>query len=385
MKAKRRIVIIDDMDANRYVLRKIIAGESRYDVLEAGCGADGLALIDETVDLVIVDINLPDMSGFELVQAMRDKLAGERMPAVINISATFVSGKDKATGLNQGAQAYLTHPINPDEVLATISLLLKANNRMERIEQQRNVAIARSETLRTEKIMLERFMRSLNHDLRSPLSSATMVANLMRRNPSRRTDDLIKVLEGNLQRIEQMISNVLDISHMSLGGGLKLRGESLSLRALLDQALDNLRYQVGNPLRLEAEPADRQVFWDKQSFLRIFDNLVINAAKHGAPGEPIDIRQWVDGDTVGIQVSNVGQLPEEVLENLATPYFISTRSDTKGWGLGLPIVKALSESFGGSVNFANREGRVLVDVRLPINMNNDGTGIELAGRTLGSH
>lgn len=385
MKAKRRIVIIDDMDANRYVLRKIIEGESRYDVLEAGCGADGLALIDETVDLVIVDINLPDMSGFELVQAMRDKLAGERMPAVINISATFVSGKDKATGLNQGAQAYLTHPINPDEVLATISLLLKANNRMERIEQQRNVAIARSETLRTEKIMLERFMRSLNHDLRSPLSSATMVANLMRRNPSRRTDDLIKVLEENLQRIEQMISNVLDISHVSLGGGLKLRGEPLSLRALLDQALDNLRYQVGNPLRLEAEPADRQVFWDKQSFLRIFDNLVINAAKHGAPGEPIDIRQWVDGDTVGIQVSNVGQLPDEVLHNLATPYFISTRSDTKGWGLGLPIVKALSESFGGSVNFANHEGRVLVDVRLPINMNNDGTGIELAGRTLGSH
>lgn len=385
MKAKRRIVIIDDMDANRYVLRKIIEGESRYDVLEAGCGADGLALIDEMVDLVIVDINLPDMSGFELVQAMRDKLVGERMPAVINISATFVSGKDKATGLNQGAQAYLTHPINPDEVLATISLLLKANNRMERIEQQRNVAIARSETLRTEKIMLERFMRSLNHDLRSPLSSATMVANLMRRNPSRRTDDLIKVLEENLQRIEQMISNVLDISHVSLGGGLKLRGEPLSLRALLDQALDNLRYQVGNPLRLEAEPADRQVFWDKQSFLRIFDNLVINAAKHGAPGEPIDIRQWVDGDTVGIQVSNVGQLPDEVLHNLATPYFISTRSDTKGWGLGLPIVKALSESFGGSVNFANHEGRVLVDVRLPINMNNDGTGIELAGRTLGSH
>ncbi len=365
MNARRRIVIIDDTAANRYVLRKILETDTSYDILEAGNGAAGLDLIDGTIDLVIVDINLPDMSGFELVQAMKNRLGEERLPAVINISATFMSGKDKAAGLNQGAQAYLTHPINPDEVLATIALLLNATNRMQSIEQQRNEALAESESLRTEKIMLERFMRSLNHDLRSPLSSAMMVASLMRKNPARRTEELFKVLEDNLHRINEMISNVLDISHMNLGGGIRLHGESLSLRRLIDEGLENLRYQVANPIDLDAEDQDRQVFWDRSSFLRILDNLVGNAAKHGAPDQPIEVTQRSLGDTVSVRVSNVGQLPDEVLTNLATPYFISTRSETKGWGLGLPIVKALSESFGGRLLFHNEDDRVVVEVQLP--------------------
>ncbi len=370
MKAsRRRILIIDDMDGNRYVLKKILTSEPFYEVVEAGSGAEGLEQINDATDLVIIDINLPDMSGFELIQAMKRKLGSGKMPAVINISATFMTGKDKAMGLNQGAQAYLTHPINSDEVLATIASLLKSSNRFERIEKQRNVAVARSENLRTEKVMLERFMRSLSHDLRSPLSAAVMVAGLMRKNPARRTDDMIKVLEENLQRIDQMISNVLDISHMSLGGGLRLNGETMSLARLLDDAVENLRFQVRNPVHLDTQAADDlTVFWDKQGFLRILDNLVINAAKHGQPDMPIEVKQRVEEGGVLLSVSNHGSLPEDVLSNLATPYFISTRSETKGWGLGLPIVKALSESFGGHTRFRNEAGRVIVDVQLPFSL-----------------
>ncbi|MBA1274130.1 ATP-binding response regulator [Stutzerimonas azotifigens] len=369
MKAsRRRILIIDDMDANRYVLKKILTGEPLYEVVEAGSGAEGLEQIDDATDLVIIDINLPDMSGFELIQAMKRKLGSGKMPAVINISATFMTGKDKAMGLNQGAQAYLTHPINSDEVLATIASLLKSSNRFERIEKQRNVAVARSENLRTEKVMLERFMRSLSHDLRSPLSAAVMVAGLMRKNPARRTDDMIKVLEENLQRIDQMISNVLDISHMSLGGGLRLHGEAMPLGRLLGDAVENLRFQVSNPVHLDADADDLMVFWDKQGFLRILDNLVINAAKHGQPGMPIEVTQRQQDGGVLLSVSNHGSFPEDVLSNLATPYFISTRSETKGWGLGLPIVKVLSESFGGHTRFRNEAGRVIVDVQLPLSL-----------------
>ncbi|HCV78340.1 MAG TPA: hybrid sensor histidine kinase/response regulator, partial [Pseudomonas sp.] len=68
----------------------------------------GLALIDESVELVIIDVNLPDTTGFELIQAIERKCGWGRLPAIINISATFVSGKDKAQGFNTGAQAYLT-------------------------------------------------------------------------------------------------------------------------------------------------------------------------------------------------------------------------------------------------------------------------------------
>jgi signal transduction histidine kinase len=356
------------MDANRYVLRKILGAEPGYEVLEAGNGAEGLAMIEAGVDLVILDINLPDMTGFELIQQAEEKLGSSRLPAIINISATFISGKDKATGLNTGARAYLTHPINPDEVLATISSLLKSNTRLERAEKQRNVARARNENLRAEKIMLERFMRSFSHDLRSPLSAAVMVAGLMQRNPARRTEELLTVLEDNLKRIDQMVANVLDISHVSMGGGIKLTGEALNLASLLGEACDNLRFQIRNSLEVEVADEEQRVFWDKPAFLRIFDNLVLNAAKHGEGDAPIRVTQGLLADTVVLTVSNRGSFPQEVLTNLATPYFISTQSETKGWGLGLPIVKALCESFGGRVSFRNSQGLAEVELCLPVSL-----------------
>jgi signal transduction histidine kinase len=361
----KRIVIIDDTHANRYVLRKILLSQPEFEVLEAGSGGAGLELINEHTSLVIIDINLPDMTGFELIQAIEKKLVPGKMPAIINISATFISGKDKAMGLNQGAQAYLTHPINRDEVLATISSVLKSSIRFASIENQRNVAIARSENLEAEKIMLERFMRSLNHDLRSPLTAATMVASLMRRTPARRTDDMLKLLEENLQRMNQMITNVLDISHTSLGGGVKLHGEKLKLGLLFNEAVNNLRIQVQNDITLSLDTPEQTVYWDRHAVLRILDNLVLNASKHGAPNTRIDIAQHTSADRIIVCVRNKGRMPEEVLANLATPYFISTRSDDRGWGLGLPIVKALCESFGGHAEFNNADEHVIVEVHLP--------------------
>ncbi|WP_040261197.1 ATP-binding response regulator [Pseudomonas massiliensis] len=364
----RRILIIDDMQANRYVLRKILGSEASYEVLEASNGADGLALMDASIDLVILDINLPDMSGFELIREAENKLGSEHVPAIINISATFISGADKAMGLNKGARAYLTHPIDAEEMLATIASLVKSDNRLERVERRRQVAVARSESLRAEKIMLERFMRSFSHDLRSPLAAATMVAGLMKKNPARRTEELLQILEDNLKRIDRMIGNVLDISHVAMGGGIKLNAETLVVGPLFEEALNNLRLQVPQPIEARLEAIDTLVEWDRNAFLRILDNLVINASKHGMPDHTIEVRQWQQGNEIHFSVSNQGCFPDEVLSNLATPYFISTRSDTKGWGLGLPIVKALCESCGGHVAFDNVEGHARVHVRLPLSL-----------------
>jgi two-component system sensor histidine kinase/response regulator len=362
----RRILIIDDMQANRYVLRKILATEPSYDVLEAGNGADGLALMDASVDLVILDINLPDMSGFELIREAERKLGSDKVPAIINISATFISGSDKAMGLNKGARAYLTHPIDAEEMLATIASLVKSDNRLERVERRRQVAVARSESLQAEKIMLERFMRSFSHDLRSPLAAATMVTGLMKKNPARRTEELLQILEDNLKRIDRMIGNVLDISHVAMGGGIKLSPEPMLVGPLFEDALNNLRLQIPQMIEARVEATDVVVTWDRNAFLRILDNLVINASKHGDASQPIRVTQCLEGNYIQFSVANAGTFPQEVLTNLATPYFISTRSETKGWGLGLPIVKALCESCGAQVAFDNQEGHARVQVQMPL-------------------
>ncbi|MFK3820169.1 response regulator [Pseudomonas sp. NPDC089407] len=127
MKADVRLLIVDDNVATRYALRRRLAVHG-YDVMEAGTGGEGLALIrDQQVDALILDVNLPDMSGFDIVRLLREEARTALLP-VIHVSAASILSDDIITGLNAGADAYLVHPVDPDVLLATLRTLLRVRD-----------------------------------------------------------------------------------------------------------------------------------------------------------------------------------------------------------------------------------------------------------------
>lgn len=127
MKRDIRLLIVDDNVATRYALRKRLERHD-YEVLEAGTGTDGLALIEsEAFDALILDVNLPDMSGFDIVRILRADARTALLP-VIHVSAASIQTGDIITGLNAGADAYLIHPVDPDVLLATLRTLLRVRD-----------------------------------------------------------------------------------------------------------------------------------------------------------------------------------------------------------------------------------------------------------------
>ena len=127
MKRDIRLLIVDDNVATRYALRRRLESHG-YAILEAGTGGDGLALIDsERIDALILDVNLPDMSGFDIVRKLRAEVATALLP-VIHVSAASIQTGDIITGLNAGADAYLIHPVDPDVLLATLRTLLRVRD-----------------------------------------------------------------------------------------------------------------------------------------------------------------------------------------------------------------------------------------------------------------
>ncbi|WP_095121001.1 response regulator [Pseudomonas sp. Irchel s3f10] len=127
MKRDIRLLIVDDNVATRYALRRRLERHG-YEVLEAGTGGDGLALIDsEALDALILDVNLPDMSGFDIVRILRADARTALLP-VIHVSAASIQTGDIITGLNAGADAYLIHPVDPDVLLATLRTLLRVRD-----------------------------------------------------------------------------------------------------------------------------------------------------------------------------------------------------------------------------------------------------------------
>lgn len=132
-----RVLVVDDTEGNRYAITHLLRATG-LQVLEAETGKKGIELLDERPDLVILDINLPDISGREVLEHIRSDPEMSWLP-VMHVTASFTGSQDHAEGLDRGADAYLTHPIDPPVFLATTRSLLrlsKAEDRVRRASQE---------------------------------------------------------------------------------------------------------------------------------------------------------------------------------------------------------------------------------------------------------
>jgi signal transduction histidine kinase len=120
-----RVLVVDDTEGNRYASARILRAAG-FDVVEAATGGDALAAVREMPDVIVLDVNLPDMTGFEVVERLRRIPEHVSIP-VLHLSASYTTDADHARGLDQGADAYLTHPIDPTVFVATVRALLRSS------------------------------------------------------------------------------------------------------------------------------------------------------------------------------------------------------------------------------------------------------------------
>ena len=117
------ILVVDDNDAERYYVARVLA-KAGFQVREAATGMDALRLAAEVPDLVTLDVRLPDLNGFEVCRRIKGTPATRDVP-VLHISASFTTPEAKAEGLESGADGYLTHPVDANELVATVRALLR--------------------------------------------------------------------------------------------------------------------------------------------------------------------------------------------------------------------------------------------------------------------
>ena len=128
------ILVVDDDELKRYTMAHIVR-RAGFDVVEAATGAEALLHISSGPDAVLLDVNLPDMSGFDVCRRFKSDPSTTTIP-VVHVSATFVEAEDRVQGLDSGADAYLTDVVSPIELIATLNALLRAR----RAEESARVA-----------------------------------------------------------------------------------------------------------------------------------------------------------------------------------------------------------------------------------------------------
>jgi signal transduction histidine kinase len=204
----------------------------------------------------------------------------------------------------------------------------------------------------------ERFIAALTHDLRNPLSNAQLAAQLIEQSSD---TDRIKEFAGqivaNLQRMDGMIQDLLDAAKFQSGERLQLRLEEFDMQELAKEVCGQFTFAHGPRFQLIAQSA--RVWWDREAIKRAMENLLGNALKYGTPDTPVRIKIDPVHGRVVLSVHNEGEsIPKEQLESIFQVFQRATAAregNKEGWGIGLPYVRSVAESHGGSIEADSTE------------------------------
>ncbi|MFY0572562.1 ATP-binding protein [Archangium lansingense] len=235
----------------------------------------------------------------------------------------------------------------------------------------REEAEATLSQLKLERELREQFVSALSHDLRTPLTAAKMSAQLIPRQPQLpdKVYSLAARVRQNIDRADQMISDLLDANRIRAGQGLPIERSPGELRQLVAGTLEELSTVHGDRFLLQGEESI-EGDWDARALRRLLENLCGNAIKYGDPTRPVTVSLKQEGDEVALAVHNWGEpIPAEDQKSLFQ-YFSRTKSaqtsGKKGWGIGLTLVRGVAEAHGGSVGVEScREKGTVFRVRLP--------------------
>lgn len=346
------VLNVNDDEANRYLVNRVLK-MSGYHVLEAATGMAAILLAEQhRPDVIVLDVKLPDISGYEVCARLRANAATASI-AVMHTSATFVTPDKKVQGLEGGADAYLTQPYEPSELVATVRSLL----RLRHAEQQ---ARLRTDQLIEMDRRKDEFLAMLGHELRNPLAAIMTAIGILERRGS--TDDKEARMHGIIHRqthhLARLVDDLLDVSRITRGK-VELRQEPVNLTDSFQQVLSILRHRVEERgLKLEAHLPSAPLWLqgDATRLEQIFTNLLDNAAKYTDQGTiTVELfQEGVDGSAqavLRVKDTGIGIPPEK----LPAMFDLFAQADTSlersrgGLGIGLTLVRTLARMHGGTV------------------------------------
>lgn len=333
-----KFLLVDDLEENLVALGALLERDGLI-LLKAHSGQQALELLlEHDVALALIDVQMPEMDGFELAELMRGVERTRHVP-IIFITAGIREGQRVFQGYGAGAVDFLFKPIEPH------ILRHKAETFYQLARQRQTLA----ETLR----LNEELMAVVGHDLRNPLEVILMSAELLKSgDPSLDVKKHAERLHRSGTRMRQIIDELLDVTRARLGGGIPIEPRAADLLQLAKAAIAEV--EAAHPECHVQLHADGELTgeWDPARLEQVFSNLLGNSVRHGTRGKPVHVTLESQGANVTLLVHNDGHIPPEILPRVFEPFQTSRESRAKagGLGLGLYIVEQIVLAHGGSVD-----------------------------------
>jgi len=359
------LLVVDDTPENIQLLNSVLRKDYRIKAAPNGVRALELASQTPFPSLILLDIMMPGMDGYEVCRQLKAN------PVTASIPVIFISAKreedDEMLGFELGAVDYIAKPIRPPVVQARVRTQLSLRQSLQQIEEQK-IALEEAARLRDD---VERIVR---HDLKTPLNSIIGLPPILARRYAFEEKDaaLLRSIERSGRKMLDMINRSLDLYKMETGS-YPLMAHPLDLLPTLRSVLDEIATSPiarGKTwaLTIDGKTAEEGMqFWamaEEMLCYPMFSNLLQNAFDACPEGAVVAV-DLTTGDTqVAIRIENPGAVPESIRANFFDKYV--TCGKQTGTGLGTYSAKLCAETQRGSIAMEILDNeRTGITVRLP--------------------
>ena len=357
---RQTVLVVDDSPENIAILSSLLRGRHRVKVATDGERALAVAAAPgDRPDLVLLDITMPGMDGFEVCRRLKADTDTAEIPVVF-LSALNET-EDKVRAFDIGGVDYVTKPFQAEEVMARVETHLHIGRLRAELERQNDSLIETNRRLNEVNALKDEFMRIASHDLKNPLTCIlgfTGVLDTFTPPGAVMTTEAhgwLAKIKGQCRTMQKIIEDFLEFQAME-DGQLKLTRETLDVNELARDTLERAAgYAVkkGIEPHLDLDPALAPIRADKGRLSQVLDNLAGNAIKFGESGSHVTIRTRSTVGGVRVEVSDSGPgLTANDLSKLFVKYAKLGNLPTggeKSSGLGLAICKKVVELHGGVI------------------------------------
>lgn len=349
IKEQTRILHIDDDEANRYAVKVILEKEG-YSVISAEDGRKGLALVESLPDLIILDIRLPDINGFDLCRQIKANPQYNSI-SVLQTSATFTSSDNRVEGLESGADGYLAQPIESTVLVATVRSLLRIRNAEKKAQEASQSR--------------EDMLAIVSHDLRNPLSFIMLQMKLLERQlknerySNEKIYQKLHAVTNSCQRMNRLIQDLLDVSSIEEGKFNIIKSHFYASELLNDSKtmFEDQAKNAGIKFVTNFSGPDLKVLGDRERLLQIMANLISNSIKFTPHNGTIEVNCTSSDNKLKFEITDTGAGIAKVdLEHVFDRFWQGHLEKKGGFGLGLSIVKGIIEAHHGEVELTSEVG-----------------------------
>lgn len=370
------ILIVDDIPKNLQVLSSILNTEG-YQIAFASGGNQALSVVENTLpDLILLDIMMPDMDGFEVCERLKSN------PTTASIPVIFLSGKveteDIVKGFRLGAVDYVTKPFNAIELLSRVKnhldlkfskdAIINYNKQLTEYQQELEQVIASK----------DKFFSIIAHDLRGPFSGFIGLSELLvDEYKNLAPEDISSIAESMhkaAKKLFEFLENLLEWSRSQMGK-IEFRPSKLDLFDAIDRAFSVLSFTADNKQISLINNIEKNVFVDADHNMlnTILRNLISNGIKFTKPGGFVKIYTEINTSafvTIKVEDNGIGMTDEakEKVFRIDSKYSTPGTNSESGTGLGLVLCRELVEKHNGTISVVSEKSvGTIFSFTLPLN------------------